>query len=143
MKRLFLLFFTCLIITTGCGKKELNFDDIYKNLEKEYKGYLEVSESTLEGVYGSELDEFKSHLVVMKEDSTTSKMYAIFEAKDSIDDAFYEAKYFVDSYKESWSNGYFPREEKLVKDSVLETYGNYIIFVVNEDTDKIIKLIKK
>lgn len=143
MKRIILLVLTCLFFVTGCSGKELNFENIYKNLEEEYKGYVEVSDSTLEGVYGIELGEFKSHLVVMKEDSASSKMYAIFEVGALADDAFYEAKYFADTYKESWLNGYFPNEEKLVKNSVLETYGNYIIFVVNEDTDKILKLIKK
>lgn len=143
MKRIFLVIFSCLFLLTGCGNKELDFDSVYKNLENEYKGFVEVSDSSLEGVYGVDLGEFESYLVVMSEDNATSKMYAIFEAKDSIDDALYEAQYFVDNYVKSWGNNYFPQEEKLVKDGVLETYGNYIIYIVNEDTDKILKLIKK
>ena len=133
MKRIYLIFFTCLFLMTGCGSKELNLDNVYKNLESEYEGFVEVSDSTLEGVYGVDLNEFNA----------TSKMYAVFEAKDSVDDALYEVKYFVDNYEKTWLNGYFPKEEKLVKDGILETYGNYIIYVVNSDTDKILKLIKK
>ena len=143
MKRIFLILSTCLFLITGCGSKELDLDNVYKNLESEYKGFVEVSESTLEGVYGIDLNEFSSHLVVMSEDNATSKMYAVFEAKESVDDALYEVKYFVDNYEKTWLNGYFPKEEKLVKDGVLETYGNYIIYVVNSDTNRILKLIKK
>lgn len=143
MKRVFLIIFTCLLFITGCSSEKLDFNEIYKKLEDEYKGYVEVNGSTLEGVYGVELDKFKSYLVVMRDDSATSQMYAIFEANDSMDDALYEVEYFIDNYEKTWLNGYFPKEEKLVKDSVLETYGKYIIFVVNEDTDKIMNLIKE
>lgn len=142
MKHFFYLILISLFLVTGCGNKNLDFDNIYNNLKDEYKGYVEIDDETLEGVYGVSLDEFNSYLVVMDESSTSAKMYAVFETKADIDDALYEATYFVDQYEESWLNGYFPEEEKLVKDGKLETYGKYIIYVVNEDVDKIIEIIK-
>lgn len=143
MKRIYILILSCLFIVTGCGNKEINIDNIYKKLESEYKGYVKVEDATLEGVYGVDLSEFDSYLVVMNESNTTSKMYAVFKAKNSVDDALYEAKYFIDNYEKSWLNGYFPEEEKLVEDGKLEVVGDYILYVVNEDTTKIIDLMKK
>ena len=142
MKRFFYLILVGLILLTGCDNKELNLDNVYNNLKDEYQGYTKVFDETLEGVYGVSLDEFNSYLVVMDESSISAKMYAIFEAKENIDDALYEATYFAEQYEESWLNGYFPEQEKLVKDGKLETYGKYIIYVVNEDTNKIIEMIK-
>ena len=142
MKRILCLILVNLILITGCGNKTLNFEDVYNRLEAEYNGYVKVDEDTLEGVYGVSLDEFNSYLVVMDESSTSAKMYAVFEAKGNIDDALYEVKYFIEQYKDSWLNGYFPEQEKLVKDGKMETYGKYIIYVVNEDVNDIIKKIK-
>ena len=143
MKRVYILILTCVIFLTGCGNKELNIDNVYNNLEKEYEGYIKVDSSTLEGVYGTDLSVFDSYLVVMNESNTTAKMYAVFEAKEDFDDALYEVKYFIDNYEKTWLNGYFPKEEKLVKDGILETMENYIIYVVNEDADKIVNMIKE
>lgn len=144
MKRKILIVLALTILmTTGCGNKNINLDNVYKNLEDEYKDFVKIDNEIISGSYGVSTDEFNSVLVVMKEDSTTAKMYAVFEAKDNFDDALYEAKYFVDQYKKSWLNGYFPEEEALVKDGELETYGNYIIYVVNENPEDIINLIKK
>ena len=143
MKRKFLwILIISLFLVTGCGNKNLNLDKVYTNLEKEYQDYAKIDNDTLEGVYGVDTSVFKDVLVVMAEDTTSAKMYAIFEVKDNYEDALYEAEYFVSQYKESWLNGYFPKEEALVKNGELNTYGNYIIYVVNDDIDNIMDLIK-
>ena len=140
MKKI-LLVLTSILLLTGCGSKSLNYDTIYNNLKDEYEGFVKVDKDTLEGVYGIDTSLFKSYIVVTSNDKVDSRMYAIFEV-DS-DDAKYEAGYFMDIYQDSWLTGYFPEQEKLVEKYKKEEYGNYIIYVVNEDTDKILKLIKK
>ena len=140
MKKI-IIFLISAIFITGCSNKALNYDAIFNNLKDEYKDFVKVDKDTLEVVYGIDTSLFDSYIVVISEDVVTSKMYAIFEVKN--DDGKYEAEYFMDSYKESWLNGYFPEEEKLVKNYKKEEYGNYIIYVVNEDTENIIKTIKK
>lgn len=132
-----------LVLTTACSNKNINLDKVYNNLEDEYSKFTKVDTEIISGVYGVDTDVFENVLVVMEESSTTSKMYAVFEAKDNFEDAYDEAKYFADKYKESWQNGYFLEEEALVEDGELETYGNYIIYVVNKDPNKIIELIKE
>lgn len=142
-KRILLVLGLTVLFITGCGNKSINMDNVYDNLKDEYKDFVKVDEETLTGAYSLELDNFKSYLVVMDEDNSTSLMYAVFEAKDNFDDAMYEVEYFASNYKESWTNGYFKEEEALVKKGTVEAYGNYIIYVVNDDVDKIIKMIKE
>lgn len=144
MKKILLVLLSSLFILTGCNSsttKTLEYDNIYKALENEYKGYKKVDKDTLEGVYSIDTSLFKSFMVVMSEDQTTSRMYAIFETES--DEAKYEAEYFIEAYKDSWNNGYFPKEEKLVNDSEKEVYGNYVIYVVNDEPEKIFDLIEK
>ena len=140
MKKLIVLIISILVIT-GCSSKSLNYDNIYKNLSSEYEGFAKMDTETLEGVYGVDTSTLKSYLVVTSKDKVDSRMYAIFETDN--EEGKEEANYFMDIYQDSWLTGYFPEQEKLVKKYKKEEYGNYIIFVVNEDTQKIIEEIKK
>ena len=140
MKKLIILIISVFVLT-GCSSKSLNYDTIYKNLSNEYEGFAKMDEETLEGVYGVDTSTLKSYLVVTSKDKVDSRMYAIFETDN--EEGKEEANYFMDIYQDSWLTGYFPEQEKLVKKYKKEEYGNYIIFVVNEDTQKIIEEIKK
>lgn len=145
MKKFFLgvISMGLIFLLTGCGtSKNIDLDKAYANLESDYSDFIKVDADTLDGNYGIDLSVFKNYLVVMSDAGTTSKMYAIFEAGDSYEDAEDEATYFVDKYVESWDNGYFPDETKLVNEGTTQKYGNYIIYVVNEDADSIISKIK-
>ncbi len=145
MKKIFLgvISISLIFLLAGCGSsKNIDLDKAYANLESDYTGFTKIDDDTLNGNYGIDLSVFKDYLVVMSEAGTTSKMYAIFEAGDSYEDAEDEVTYFVDKYVESWDNGYFPDETKLVNEGTVEKYGNYIIYVVNEDTDSVISKIK-
>ena len=145
MKKFFLgvISISFMFLLTGCGtSKNIDIDKASANLESDYSDFIKVDADTLDGNYGIDLSVFKDYLVVMSDAGTTSKMYAIFEAGDSYEDAEDEVTYFVDKYVESWDNGYFPDETKLVNEGTVEKYGNYIIYVVNEDTDSINSKIK-
>jgi hypothetical protein len=145
MKNIFFGFISVISIflLTGCGSsKTIDFDKAYTNLESDYSDFIKVDADSLDGNYGIDLSVFINYLVVMSDAGTTSKMYAIFEAGDSYEDAKDEVTYFVDKYVQSWDNGYFPNETKLVNEGTVEKYGNYIIYVVNEDIDNIISKIK-
>lgn len=139
MKKLIVLIISALVLV-GCSNKTLDYDNIYNNLKDEYSGFVKLSDEDLQG-YGVDSTLFKSYLVVRNDTSVDSRMYAIFEVEN--DEAKYEAGYFMDIYQDSWLTGYFPEQEKLVKKYKKEEYGNYIIFVVNKDTQKIIDIIKK
>ena len=140
MKKIILVFVSILFLT-GCSDKKLNYDNVYNNLKDEYKDFIKLDKDTIEGVYGVDTTLFDSYIVVTSDDKVDSRMYAIFETKT--EEGEYEADYFMDIYQDTWLTGYFPEQEKLVKKYKKEEFGNYIIYVVNEDTSKIIKKIKE
>ena len=140
MKKIILVLVSILFLT-GCSDKTLNYDNVYNNLKDEYKDFVKLDKETIEGVYGVDTTLFDSYIVVTSDDKVDSRMYAIFETKT--EEGEYEADYFMDIYQDTWLTGYFPEQEKLVKKYKKEEFGNYIIYVVNEDTSKIIKKIKE
>ena len=140
MKKIILVLVSILFLT-GCSDKKLNYDNVYNNLKDEYKDFIKLDKDTIEGVYGVDTTLFDSYIVVTSDDKVDSRMYAIFETKT--EEGEYEADYFMDIYQDTWLTGYFPEQEKLVKKYKKEEFGNYIIYVVNEDTSKIIKKIKE
>ena len=140
MKKIILVLVSILFLT-GCSGKKLNYYNIYNNLKDEYKDFIKLDKDTIEGVYGVDTTLFDSYIVVTSDDKVDSRMYAIFETKT--EEGEYEADYFMDIYQDTWLTGYFPEQEKLVKKYKKEEFGNYIIYVVNEDTSKIIKKIKE
>lgn len=145
MKKIVYGFISLILIftLTGCGSsKEIDLTKVYNSLHSDFDGYVKVDDKVLEGNYDIDLTVFKDYMVVMNETGATSKMYAIFEAGDSYDDASDEVSYFISKYKESWDNNYFPDETKAVNDSVLEKYGNYFIYVVSSNPDDIISKIE-
>lgn len=143
MKKKILVFISLLTIfqLTGCGKEKIDLDKVYSNLEDDFESFTKVDDSVLEGSYGIDLSYFDDYLVVMDEDGTSSKMYAVFVAKNS--DAVDEVTYFISQYIESWDNGYFPEETKRVKYGKKFSYGDYIIYVVSDNNDEIIEKIRK
>lgn len=143
MKKKILVFISLLTIfqLTGCGKEKIDLDKVYSNLEDDFESFTKVDDSVLEGSYGIDLSYFDDYLVVMDEDGTSSKMYAVFVAKNS--DAADEVTYFISQYIESWDNGYFPEETKRVKYGKKFSYGDYIIYVVSDNNDEIIEKIRK
>ena len=140
MKKIFIVLIGVMLLT-GCSDKKLNYDNVYNNLKDEYKDFIKLDKDTIEGVYGVDTTQFDSYIVVTSDDKVDSRMYAIFETKT--EEGRYEADYFMDIYQDTWLTGYFPEQEKLVKKYKKEEFGNYIIYVVNEDTSKIIKKIKE
>ena len=131
------------ITITGCSDKNIDISKIQTNLENDYPSFDKLDKESLEGSYGIDTSKFENYIVVIDKTSNKGSMYAVFKAKkNDSESAEYEAEYFIDRYKDSWSLGYFPEETKLVNEGVKEIYGEYIIFVVNKDPDKIISKIK-
>lgn len=145
MKKLIkiLSLFCLIVLATACNEKNIDLSKVYTNLDSEYSGFNKLDKDSLEGIYGVDTSKFDDYIVVIDNTSNKGSMYAVFKAKDNdFDTADYEAEYFIDKYKDSWSLNYFPEETKLVNDGVKEIYGDFIIFVVNKNQDTIISKIK-
>ena len=84
---------------------------------------------------------FEDYIIVMSKESSNADMYAIFELKDS-EESKDEALYFISQYEKSWDNDYFPEETAKVEDGLTKETDNYVIYIVNEDPDKILEIVE-
>lgn len=138
-----LLSLLVVLVLSGCGseKLELNLETIYSNLTDEYAESVKMDAESLEGVYGIDTSLFEDYIIVMSKESSNADMYAIFELKDS-EESKDEALYFISQYEKSWDNDYFPEETAKVEDGLTKETDNYVIYIVNEDTDKILEMVE-
>ena len=144
MKKIKILLSLLLVfILAGCGKEkiELNLNSVYSNLEKEYKNSVKVDAESLEGVYGIDTNLFEDYVVVLNKESSKADMYAIFKLKDN-EESKDEALYFISQYEKSWDNDYFPEETAKVEDALTKETDKYVIYIVNDDPDKILEKIE-
>ena len=106
------------------------------------KRYRLLSKKFIEK-YGIDTSVFDEILVSTSENLDTSSMYAIFLPKETeIAKAEAEMKSFFEKYDQAWIMGYFPEEEKLVKNRLEEKYGNYYIYIISKDNETVLKKIK-
>ena len=145
-----------LLIFTGCGEKEIVLDlekvEIeVNNLEIEedeetiklFEKNKKMDTEKMEEKYGMDISVFEEILISTSENLDTASMYAIFLPKeDSISEAEKEMNSFFEKYEQAWIMGYFPEEEKLVENRLEETYGNYYIYIISKDNDKVLEKIK-
>lgn len=139
-----LLSLLLILVITGCASEPVSLDleEVYSKLESSYKDSEKIDKDTLEGVYGIDTTMFDNYLVVMSKESSSSDMYAIFELKDN-EESKDEALYFISQYEKSWDNDYFPEETAKVEDGLTKETNDYVIYIVNENSDEILEKIEK
>ncbi|MBE6144380.1 MAG: DUF4358 domain-containing protein [Firmicutes bacterium] len=150
-----LLSLTMLFIFTGCGTEvELDLDKLETKLNnltyvenkeevKLFEDNIEVDDEKLEDKYGMNTEIFDEILISTSKNLDTASMYAIFLPEEGyIEECEQEINNFFEKYEQAWMMGYFPEEEKLVKNRSSEKYGNYYIYVISKDNDKVIETIK-
>ena len=145
-----------LLVFTGCGEKnieldlekveiELNSLEIEEDGEKIklFENNVKMDYEKLEDKYGMDTNVFTEILVSTSENLDTASMYAIFLPKEEkLEVAEKEMESFFEKYDQAWIMGYFPEEEKLVENRLEETYGDYYIYVISKDNDKVLEKIK-
>lgn len=151
-----LIILIVMLVVTGCGNNNVKLDlekistdlnslEIKENGEsiKLFKNSSKMTMEMLEDKYGMNTSVFDEILVSTSENLDTSSMYAIFLPKETeIAKAEAEMKTFFEKYDQAWIMGYFPEEEKLVKNRLEEKYGNYYIYIISKDNETALKKIK-
>ena len=146
MKKILLVFVMCLLLV-GCTKDKeynLNLDDINTKLSETglFSETEKIDISYIENKYGLDSTGIEEYSIYMARTSMSASMYAVFKisddsAKERIENTF------IDKYVHSWTDiVYEPEEAKLVEHMHKEKYGNYLIYIVSEDNDKALKVIK-
>lgn len=136
MKKIIIAIMMTLLIT-GCGGKEITNLDINKTasiIEKSLSNMEEVESSELSDVYGMNMEMFKEYKL---KQNSEGDMYAIikFENKNSVKE---EMKKYFDKVRD-FNVAYSPERVKLIDERLEKEVGEYLIYIVASDSEKIYK----
>ena len=134
-KFLTVLMAVMLMFVTGCGNNdisELNVDETKKIIEQDLKDMKDVSEDSLEDVYGLNLDLMEVHVI---KENTSGDLYAIIKTTDKN-----QTKKDMENYFEkvkTFNANYSPERLQILEDRVEKEIGDYLIYIVAENADEI------
>lgn len=134
-KFLTVLMVAMLMFVTGCGNNdisELNVDETKKIIEQDLKDMKDVSEDSLEDVYGLNLDLMEIHVI---KENTSGDLYAIIKTTDKN-----QTKKDMENYFEkvkTFNANYSPERLQILEDRVEKEIGDYLIYIVAENADEI------
>lgn len=134
-KFLTVLMVAMLMFVTGCGNNdisELNVDETKKIIEQDLKDMKDVSEDSLEDVYGLNLELMDVHVI---KENTSGDLYAIIKTTDKN-----QTKKDMENYFEkvkTFNANYSPERLQILEDRVEKEIGDYLIYIVAENADEI------
>lgn len=133
-----------LILLVGCSNNvNLDLNNIQKRID--ITGLFKGTQVDLEYVvskYGLEKEGIEDYSINMSNMLDSASMYAIFKASD-IKSVKANTDDFINKYASSWMMGYNLEQEKIVQDKMEEVYGNYIIYVISNNNEKVLNIIKE
>lgn len=134
-KFLTVLMLAMLMFVTGCGNNdisELNVDETKKIIEQDLKDMKDVSEDSLEDVYGLNLDLMEVYVI---KENASGDLYAIIKTTDKN-----QTKKDMENYFEkvkTFNANYSPERLQILEDRVEKEIGDYLIYIVAENADEI------
>lgn len=141
-----------IILLSGCSKNDvkLDLDKVESNLnnltyesESMFGKNEMVDLEHLTVKYGFDASNIDDSLISMTKVTDSASMYAIFLPKKGEKEAAKEAiEQFLTKYDQSWMMGYAPDQEILVENRLEEEYGNYLIYIISNDNEKVLETIK-
>lgn len=132
MKKI-LVMLMMLFMMTGCGEiKELDISKASNAVEKTLIGMETIESETLDDVYDIDLELLEEYVI---KQNTEGEMYAIIltnnkaEVKENMENYFDKVRDF--------NTAYSPETVKLIDDRLEKEIGNYLIYIVSNDSEKV------
>lgn len=133
MKKIFVLLVICLLLG-GCGNtvESIDIQKTENVVEKHLHNMSEVSDSTLVDLYEFDLDKMSEYVIKQNSDGD---LYAIIKTDDKVAVKKKMNEYF-DKLKE-FNQSYSPERLEILENRLEKEIGDYLIYIVAEDSDKI------
>lgn len=134
MKKVLIVLLSLFMIT-GCGGNDIQDLDMNKAsniIEESLKEMEAVSEESLQDIYAVDTSLFTSCII---KQNTEGEMYAIIltsnktTAKENMEAYFNKVR--------DYNVAYSPEQVKLIDNRLEKEIGNYLIYIVSEDSEKI------
>lgn len=123
-----------LMFVTGCGNNvsELNVEKTQNIIESDLKNMQVVEEDSLKDVYGLNLNLMEVHII---KQNTNGDLYAIIKTSEKSKVKNEMTKYFEKIQK--FNENYSPERLEILNNRVEKEIGDYLIYIVAENADKI------
>ncbi|MBE6144666.1 MAG: DUF4358 domain-containing protein [Firmicutes bacterium] len=134
MKRVLIVLISLFMIT-GCGGSDIQELDIAKasnTIEESLKDMEVVSEESLKDIYAVDTSLFTSFVI---KQNMEGEMYAIILTSNKTMSKENMEAYF--NKVRDYNVAYSPEQVKLIDNRLEKEIGNYLIYIVSEDSDKI------
>ena len=141
MKKVLLIVIGCFLLV-GCGKKELDLEAVKTKLaDSEVYGELKsLSSDTINNLYGIDSSLAEEFLYQESVDSNNADLYLIVKVKDE------KIKQQISDrldHLETLCEMYNVKNAQKVRDRLETTYGDYHIYIISDNNEKVLKEIKK
>lgn len=144
MKKI-LLSLICLFGVIGCGVKnnKLDLKKVQQTLSSSeyFSNHEVVSTDTISNRYSIDISKFDETLMLSSTKYDDASI--VFIVHPNNESTKKEFENFIDSYNSQWVGmNYFPEQKELVENALYTTYNGYLIYIVSNNNDAIINLIK-
>lgn len=141
MKKI-LIMISCLLFV-GCSNKNLDFKKIEDKLISSnlFSNHEIVDEYIFSNRYTIDISKFDEVLMLSSTKYDDSTMVLIVSPNNK--DTKKEMESFINSYNNQWViMNYFPKQKELVENGLYTSYSNYLIYIVSDNNEEVLKLIK-
>ena len=147
--KLMALFLGCILILSGCASSSTKNSTSVKNISAKdiaakIKSSLNLTEMTqiddkkLKKLYGISTDEIDSYCIFVSMSNIKADEIAVIKVKSSSDAESIKEKIQKRNDAEALSfKDYLPEQYTLIQNHILKSNGNYILYAVSKDTEKI------
>lgn len=130
---------------TGCFSsdtetKNPSVKDIGDSIKEsvDFSNMVELDEDRFERIYGVDLNKIEDFFIYVPSSNISASEVAVIKVKDSSDVDYIKDKINMRVEKQAKSfKDYLPEEYYLIDNHILKSKGDYILFVISEDADKI------
>lgn len=133
-----------LVILFGCGKSasSLDINGASKSLDEKYQNMAVMSEKELEGIYNLDVDLMEEYIIKSSENQN-GNFYALIKVKADNKDAVKNSMDEMFSILENQSSLYSPQAVDLIKNKLFTSVGDYLIYIVSSDNNKMYDVVKE
>lgn len=136
----------CMLFVSGCGVSEqkLDLNNVGSKLSSSeyFSNHEIISSDVVLNRYSIDTSKFEELMMLSSTKYDDATM--VFIAYPNNADTKKEFETFIDSYNSQWVGmNYFPEQKQLVENGLYTNYNNYLVYIVSEDNNKVLNMIKR
>ena len=132
------------IILAGCNKSASTLDmkKASTSLDEKYQNMALMSEKELEGIYNQDITLMEEYIIKSSENQD-GNFYALIKVKSENKEKVKNNMDEMFSILENQSSLYSPEAVNLIKNKLVTSVGDYLIYIVSENNEEMYNVVKE